>query len=595
MAANLREQFEEKRAAHAHYMKAWRQRQTWLAWLRTLVALLFLAALIYGFSDPLFFWALPLLAIFFVALVRLYSHTDEQLRIETRLVELNTLELRALEGDFSGFGAGDLFRDEHHAYSHDLDLFGAGSIFQLLNRCATSLGEHDLAERLLQLPATASDVYTRQQAVAELAPLLSLRQKLWALGKDARAKEADLDHLRHWLAEPDWVRPSRWLLVLRWAMPALVGLTLLLTFFNEAWVAGFMLLFSIQWMLVSIHGTRISRLLQSLSQYREWLENYARLFNAFRTQPFKTALLQNHAAQAGRAAGAVKDFSALVNRLESRLNAFANAFGNGLFAFDLHSVAALETWRHRHGDSILPWLRSLAEWDAILSLAHFHYVNPQYAFPRFTEENELKARSLGHPLIAERTRVVNDLMLRGAPQVVIITGANMAGKSTFLRAVGVNFALSQTGAPVCAAEWLGPLIGLRSGMRTTDSLQDHQSYFFAELKRLQHIVTELRNGRPMLILLDEILKGTNSDDKQGGSRALIGQLARLPALVLLATHDVALGGMATEQPDRVEVRCFESEIREGQLFFDYRLKPGVAQTRNATYLMRQMGIIPAGK
>jgi DNA mismatch repair ATPase MutS len=274
------------------------------------------------------------------------------------------------------------------------------------------------------------------------------------------------------------------------------------------------------------------------------------------------------------------------------MNPMANSFGNGIFALDLHSVVALEEWRAKNGKSLPQWLESLAEWDALNSFAHFHYTHSNFAFPTFTEKFSLKATNLGHPLIPGRVRVNNDFALPTAPQVMIITGANMAGKSTFLRAVGVNFVLSLAGAPVCASQWEGPIAALRSGMRTTDSLQDHQSYFYAELARLQSIVEELKSGKPMLVLLDEILKGTNSDDKQSGSRELIHQLIQLPALVLLATHDVVLGGMSEEDPNHISATCFESEIKNDGLHFDYRLKPGVAKTRNATFLMRQMGIIP---
>jgi DNA mismatch repair ATPase MutS len=197
-----------------------------------------------------------------------------------------------------------------------------------------------------------------------------------------------------------------------------------------------------------------------------------------------------------------------------------------------------------------------------------------------------------HPLIPESERVYNDMGIGPNDSVMIITGANMAGKSTFLRTLGVNMVLALNGAPVCASEFICPLIEIRSGMRTADSLKDHQSYFYAELNRLKGIMDELRSDKPLLILLDEILKGTNSNDKQAGSISLVKQLLPHPCLALIATHDLALGDLEKEYPDRIKNYCFEATITDDQLFFDYKLNPGVAKNMNASFLMKKMGIIP---
>jgi DNA mismatch repair ATPase MutS len=228
----------------------------------------------------------------------------------------------------------------------------------------------------------------------------------------------------------------------------------------------------------------------------------------------------------------------------------------------------------------------------MLSLATLHFNFPNYAFADVNTQTELECRGVGHMLIPDSIRVSNDFDLGKPASIYLITGANMAGKSTFLRAMGVNFVLGRIGSPVCANRWRIPLIDLRTGMRTTDSLQDHQSYFFAELNRLQSIMQELRAGKSMLVLLDEILKGTNSTDKQLGSRELLKQLKDMDALVVLATHDIALGNLAEQYPNQIANACFEGKIENEQLTFDYTLHPGVAQKANATFLMRKMGIIP---
>jgi DNA mismatch repair ATPase MutS len=329
-----------------------------------------------------------------------------------------------------------------------------------------------------------------------------------------------------------------------------------------------------------------------LSKAREVLKNYARLFELLAHKKVESALMKKHQAIAAEAFEKVKHFSVLVNALESRMNPIAMQFGNGLFLYDFHAVSNLEKWREENASDLPHWLESLSEWDSLLSAATLHFNFPGYAFAEVSLKNQLESREAGHLLIPQTIRVSNNFDLGNPATIYLITGANMAGKSTFLRSLGVNFVLGRIGAPVCASLWRAPLIDLRSGMRTTDSLQEHQSYFFAELHRLQSIIQELRSGNPMLILLDEILKGTNSTDKQLGSRELMRQLKDMNALVVLATHDIALGNLAEQYPKQIANACFEGKIENDQLTFDYTLHPGVAQKANATFLMRKMGIIP---
>jgi DNA mismatch repair ATPase MutS len=295
---------------------------------------------------------------------------------------------------------------------------------------------------------------------------------------------------------------------------------------------------------------------------------------------------------AARAFNKVKQFAEQVNAFEARMNPIAMMFGNGLFLYDFQILNKLEKWREENANELPHWLESLGEWDSLLSLATLHYNYPNYAFSKISTALEVESRDMGHLLIPNTSRVTNNFDLGKPAKVWLITGANMAGKSTFLRSVGVNFVLGSIGSPVCASYWAQPLVAMRSGMRTTDSLQEHQSYFYAELHRLQAIMEELRSGNPMIILLDEILKGTNSTDKQAGSRELLRQLKDQQALVILATHDIALGDLETQYPNQIINACFEGNIEKDQLTFDYTLHEGVARKANATFLMQKMGIIP---
>jgi DNA mismatch repair ATPase MutS len=269
-----------------------------------------------------------------------------------------------------------------------------------------------------------------------------------------------------------------------------------------------------------------------------------------------------------------------------------NLVVNTTVMFDLQCVYRLEKWKAENASSLEQWLNVVNEVEVLVSIGTFSYNNGKFVFPTLNADRRLNGVELGHPMIQEEERIVNDIRLDSDQSIMIITGANMAGKSTFLRTLGVNVILSLTGAPVCAKEFDCPLVEIRSGMRTADSLKDHQSYFFAELNRLKSIVDELRTGKHLLVLLDEILKGTNSTDKQAGSIALVKQLIQYPSLVLIATHDLVLGELEKQYPQQIHNYCFEPSIVDDQLSFDYKLKRGIAEKMNATFLMKKMGIIP---
>jgi DNA mismatch repair ATPase MutS len=288
----------------------------------------------------------------------------------------------------------------------------------------------------------------------------------------------------------------------------------------------------------------------------------------------------------------VKQLSKLVSAFDARLNSMTNLFVNSFLLYDLQCIYRLEKWKSENASELMDWLEVVREVEVLGSFGTFAFNHPRFNFPNINTNQKLYAQAIAHPLIPEKERVANDVHLDSGHSIMIITGANMAGKSTFLRSLGVNIVLALSGAPVCAEEFDCPFIELRSGMRTADSLKENQSYFYAELDRLKSIMDELREGKSLLVLLDEILKGTNSTDKQAGSIALVKQLVDRACLAVIATHDLALGELEKVYPDKVLNYSFEANIENEQLFFDYKLKRGIAQKMNATFLMRKMGIIP---
>ncbi len=562
------------------------------AWSRVVLVLLSGLLIYLGFSESILFWLLPFPIIVFIFLVRRQSVLQEKKQLASYLEILNRNEAKAFVYEAVDFSDGNRFADQHHPYGYDLDLFGPGSVFQFLNRCGTQLGEERLAFELKNLPFSKEELLLRQEAVREAGGMLEFRQHAWALGRQINDFGFDRSGLLAWLKEKPFIYEKNICTILRWALPVITLTFLGFTIYSWSYFPLLFVMMVIQLTIAGFQAKRIGEFQRVLSSGRKVLSNYALIFEQLAQQKVASVWMQKHHAIATQAFEKVKEFSALVNALESRMNPIAMQFGNGLFLYDFHAVARLEKWREENANELPHWLESLGDWDALLSLATLHFNFPTYAFAEVNQALALETRDAGHLLIPDTIRITNDFNLGKPATIWLITGANMAGKSTFLRSLGVNFVLGSIGSPVCASYWNMPLVALRSGMRTTDSLQDHQSYFFAELNRLQSIIRELHEGKPMLILLDEILKGTNSTDKQLGSRELLKQVKDMHALVVLATHDIALGDLAVQYKDQVANACFEGKIENDNLTFDYKLHPGVAQKANATFLMRKMGIIP---
>lgn len=562
------------------------------SWSRLVVALAVIGLIYLGFQTPFYFSAAFLLGFLFLYLVQEQTKIEKARELIVSKATLNEWEAEALKYDFRNFPDGSRFIDPHHSFSYDLDLFGSGSLFQYINRSATRLGENKLADGLIHLQFDKQSIRERQEAIRELSPLVDFRQQCWAIGKQIRDTDFNLESLWNWLKQPSLFYGKKKWNVLRWVMPVITCSALLAFMINANFQWIFFGLAGIQLAVCSTFDKQITRLQNELSVYKAILENYSRIFNLMKDQSFQSEWLKDHQRIASEATSHVKEVSSLINAIESRMNMIAKMFGNALFMYDLHTVNNLEKWRNQHAAALPTWIQSLSEWDALHSFATLHYNHPHYAFAEINEQLLVRGENIGHPLIDSAVRVSNDFELGNPAKVVLITGANMAGKSTFLRAIGVNYLLACNGTPVCASRWSSPCAELRTGMRTSDSLKDHQSYFYAELYRLQSIIENLRQGKPMIILLDEILKGTNSTDKQTGSRELIKQLIQQQALVLLATHDIALGEMENQYPQSIQNACFEGKIENEQLTFDYKLNHGLAQKANATFLMRKMGIIP---
>ncbi|HEY3403544.1 MAG TPA: hypothetical protein VGK59_09170 [Ohtaekwangia sp.] len=558
---------------------------------RIAIALLVILFFYLGYSNPTLFFIVPALVVIFLFLVQQHSKFfAEKVHLEN-LVKINANEIGLLKGNAGTQSAGTEFIDPLHPYSHDLDLFGEGSLFQYANRCNTLGGRKKFAAGLTTSLSTAEEILSQQQAIQELTPLTDFQQHLQAGGMEIPELPSDRAQLQQWAKQPSFLFGKKFYRYVLTVIPVLtVGSILTAFFIPEAniFAVGLALF---QWAFLGFHIKKVNAFHNYISRKKNVLEKYAGLLAHLEKGEFKSSRLQRLRQDAQEAGTSVKELSSLVNALDARMNFMMNLLVNSVLLYDLQCIYRLEKWKEKHGNKLERWLETVTEAEVVCSWATFAYNHPEFTFAQIDNTFTLSAQALGHPMIRENC-VTNDVLIGKDQRIQIITGANMAGKSTFLRSIGVNLILALAGAPVCAKNFQCSLIHLRTGMRAADSLKDHQSYFYAELNRLKSIMDELQRGRPLLILLDEILKGTNSTDKLSGSIALVKQLLPHPCLALIATHDLALGELEKSHPEAIRNFCFEATIENDQLSFDYKLKSGLAQKMNATFLMKKMGIIP---
>jgi hypothetical protein len=532
------------------------------------------------------------LLVAFLALIKHHAKLFEKQTHLGNLVTINDNEKNALDGNLKNLDPGNDFIDPHHPYSHDLDIFGPRSLYQYLNRCTTYSGKKKFANLLSFSLTDRALILHQQEAIKDVHEKLEFRQHFQAAGMESGEQPGDTNDLLRWTKLPSIININgiiRYVLVI---IPLLTIGSLIGYAFNsdlKILVTGMILT---QWIIAAINLRRVNAFHEYVSKKRFILQRYAKLLAHLEKEKFDSEKMKAIGKEAQDAAANVAKLASLVSGLNARNNSLAALLVNGILLYDLQFVYRLEKWKSDHAHKLSQWLDTISEAEVILSYGNYAFNNAAFTYPSITDELRITATDLAHPLIDEQERVPSTLMMGSAPTIFIITGANMAGKSTFLRTVGVNLILALNGAPVCATSFECPIIQLRTGMRTADSLQDHQSYFYAELNRLKTIMDELRLGKPLLILLDEILKGTNSTDKQAGSIALVKQLLPYPCLGMIATHDLALGELETEFPKQIQNFCFEANIVNDQLHFDYKLKTGLATKMNASFLMKKMGIIP---
>ena len=523
--------------------------------------------------------------------IRLFK---QKKRTET-LLSINENELRLMHRDTSRQQEGLEYLDAAHPFAADLDIFGKRSLFQLLDRSATHVGRERLAHTLSFPLKHKGQIEKRQKTIAELSRIPQWRQEFQALGTGEEKEKNVAADLMLWTKtkETGFNKPVYKILLI---ITPLLGFTdLILSSLGVLPYSSFLVFLILPLLVLSPRLEKINKAYNLLSKKASLLEQYATLFKKMEEQDFHSQIMQQAVKTLAEgeisAFSAVKKLSAISKAFDYRLNMLVGISLNIFFLWDILQSIRLEKWKARYGQQLPGWMDTLTQVDELCSLAGFAFQHPDGIFPEIASENlQVQGKNLKHPFIDPAICIGNPVNIDGWSRFHIITGANMAGKSTYLRTIGVNLLLAMTGAPVLADNFVFTPIQLFTGIKTSDSLQDGESYFFAELKRLKEIIVRLERGEKLFIILDEILRGTNSKDKQKGSNALLRQFVRLGASGLIATHDLALGELAKDFPENVINKRFEVEIEDNRLHFDYLLKEGVAQNLNATFLMKKMGI-----
>lgn len=511
-----------------------------------------------------------------------------------RLIAINEQELLYLQHKFIHQKNGSEFYKDEHPYAGDLDIFGRASVYQYINRTNSQQGNQRLADWLLE-PAVAKTILARQKAVQELCIKSNWRQELQAHGMFSSITIATEKKMEEWLKEDyQFIHKKGWQII-RYIVPVTALTTLVCLLFDVISYQLFLqivLVFTIVAFAITRMIIPLYRKLNKITEEMGTLSNsIACIEQADFTDPLLLDLKQQFHTGKQNASQQIFQLKQIFNRFDYRLNPVVFIPLNIFLLWDLQQMLQLENWKQKNNQQIGNWFNALAELEALSSLGTLAFNHPYWCFPELkNDEPVFTATGLGHPLIEEQKSVLNDFSTTGKEQINLITGSNMAGKSTFLRSIGVNMVLAVTGAPVCANTLTFSPLKIMSSMRIKDNLEESTSTFYAELKKLKQIIDAVNNNEPVFILLDEILRGTNSHDRHTGSRALIKQLLHHKATGILATHDLELANLENEFPAGIHNYHFDVQVNADELYFDYKLKRGICQSMNASILMKKIGI-----
>ena len=557
---------------------------------RLLVFLITAVGAYFTFGNWSLFSVIIILGIvLFILLLSRYTNIKVVYNLKKELITINRDELKIASGDFFERPDGLTFQEANHNYALDIDLFGRGSFFQFINRTAVEEGSEKLANSLKA--NITDDIILRQDAIKELAHKSDWRQQFQANASLIKVETKGATIIKFLKAHESILPKSIKVLPLIVSVLTVIIIGLAIAKIIPPISIGY-------WLFVGLFVTgryvkKINGLSANADKMRDTFRQYTSLLKAIETETFTSQLLISKQAQIQlkdkKASQILKELSKAMDALDNRSNLISAIFGNGYFLTDIKHTYTIEQWLENYKDKVEDWFEVVAFFDAYNSLGNYAFNHQEYVYPQIVDKNkDTKVTQLGHPLLKSAKRVDNDFEIKNK-QFFIITGANMAGKSTFLRTVSLHIVMANVGLPVCATASVYSPVKLITSMRTSDSLTDDSSYFFSELTRLKYIVDAIKQDN-YFIILDEILKGTNSTDKAIGSRKFVEKLVASHATGIIATHDLSLCEIENHLSE-VKNHYFDAQIIDDELYFDYTFKKGICQNMNASFLLKKMEIV----
>jgi len=536
--------------------------------------------------------ALVLPVIAFAIIVRKQSQLDTAVAYQKELLWVYQNESNVIRGHANGYDHGAKYESELHPYTSDLDIFGSSSLFALVNRCSTKSGNEVLATQLAH-NNPVNTIRERQLAIKEVAAKIddtfSFRANLH--GHDVNQIELIKTQLTSQLGQKlEFVRPVFLRLYVRLVPFLTLGLILGGILISGAFWNILVLFLVIHMGWNVLLNAKINQVFYGFGGGSNLLNGYAEAIRWTEKIDWKSTYILRLFDSKIPVSKEIKALSKIIQNFDARLNLIVGGILNALFLWDLRCCISLAKWHQSCSKDVVSALNHLGDFEELISIATLAYNQPDWAFPELAETFELKTADLGHPLIKLQERVSNDFAFETKPTVDVVTGSNMAGKSTFLRTVGINLVMAYAGAPVCASQMSTAVFALNTYMRIKDSLNESTSTFKAELNRLKMILDHVVKDKSTLVLIDEMLRGTNSRDKYLGSKVFVEKLIAEKTPALFATHDLQLADLKEKHPDTLRNFHFDIQLIDGEMKFDYKLKQGPCSTFNAGILLKQIGL-----
>ncbi|WOC39621.1 MutS-related protein [Polaribacter sp. HL-MS24] len=559
----------------------------------TIIVLVFLIYKSLETSDTIYTLIGISVFFFFIFLMKIHEKISWNRELKKQQISINNDEIIYLKGERIPFENGSQYINLRHFYSFDLDFFGTNSLFHHLNRTATYIGSKKLSDLLVSLLKN-NEITSNQKAIKELSKKIEWRQHLLSLAKTTKDSEDNYQKLINW-AEYKQEKIPKILIFIFYTTPIVfIGLLIISILMQNPFFTS--ITFSCFLMNLGLTLTQLKKIKKEVidsDKISEIIKQYGLIIEKIETEKFDNdklnSLKEKLIYKAGFASTQIKKLSSLFYNLENIQNGLAAVLFNGAFLYHIHTLNNLLNWKKRYSEHIKKWLDIIGEFETLNSFANFSYNNPTFIFPKINKNYDIVFEELGHPLIQKEKRICNDIEFK-KNNFMILTGSNMSGKSTFLRTLGMNMVLAGIGAPICSTKASVHPLNVIVSMRQTDSLNDGESYFFAEVKRLKKIMDTLQS-ETCFVLLDEILKGTNSDDKQIGTIEVLKKIISKNAIGSIATHDLEICKITNNYPNKLFNKCFEAEIIDNNLSFDFKIKDGICKNKSATFIMKKMEII----